>query len=104
MNHEVYRSYARPATTEWEAVPAPGFDQARRFTYDRDHFRSPTLIKLAHETIRQREMVNGLPGDRDWRVWIWRDNGELIGSVVCRVHYVPSITVDDKTIDRGLPA
>jgi len=97
FEHTLFRHALRLSGSE---APAPHFREATRFYYD-DTFGAATLPNLAREVMGgyARYTTSGAV-----RVYVWRDNGEFIGSVVVNVLLVPKIHVLDATIDRGLPA
>jgi len=98
FEHSLFRHALR---NESSPAPAPYFREATRFYYDEDSLGMPTLPKLAREVMRRyaRYTTSGAV-----RVYVWRDNGEFIGSIVVTVVLEPKIHVLDATIDRGLPA
>jgi len=88
----------------------PSFQLAEHFHYDRDELGTATLPKLAQEAVRKL----GLDEDAellDWwartadggrRVWVWRNDGEFIGSIVVVVEFEPRCYSLGHTIQRAV--
>lgn len=82
----------------------PRFENAFRFVYDEAHHGTPTLPKLATEAARKMCPRENLERQYQWlsgvRVWIWRDDGEFLGSVIVQLHLDPRLEALDDTIER----
>lgn len=98
---KIYRQVAQCMLT---GDRLPCYEIAMRFVYDERELGAPTLGKLATEAARRLVSWETAAHQRQWqagcRMWIWTDDGELVGSVVVKLKLDPRLEAVEDTAQR----